>query len=186
MAVIVPGNRRHAIAEPDAEPHQRLGELLGAQLSGGIGGAVKWALRRARDDFGLGVIAGRVSDQRLDQQRPIHHQAAHQEPSCGRLFFFSTGIAQRSCESDTRRRVEETLPAAPAPSYERQTARERRVIRRALPNEDAPAKTTQIPESDDPAVYLRSELLGDDHGPFLQFADLQRFGVEPLIGRIFR
>jgi hypothetical protein len=35
-------------------------------------------------------------------------------------------------------------------------------------------------------VSLRLELLRDDHRPLLQFADLQCFGVEPLIGRIFR
>ena len=41
----------------------------------------------------------------------------------------------------------------------------------AHPVGSAPEKTIQILESRDPAVYLRSEILRDDHGPILQFSN---------------
>jgi len=86
VAMVVPGDRRHPVAEPDTETHQRLRELLGARLGIGIGKAMERAFRRARDDLGIGVIARRVADQRLDQQRPIHHQPTHREPPFARDF----------------------------------------------------------------------------------------------------
>src|SRR5690606_799431 len=77
MTVAVPGERRHAVAEPDAEPRERLGELLGADLRLAVVGAVDRPLNGARHDLGVAVVEGGVVDERGYQERALLDQAAH-------------------------------------------------------------------------------------------------------------
>ena len=78
MPVVVPGERGDALALPDAEPvPKRSGQLLGALAERGIGGAVRRRIRRAGHHLDCAVARRRVVQNRRDQKRPIHHQAAH-------------------------------------------------------------------------------------------------------------
>jgi hypothetical protein len=77
VAIGVPGDGAHRIAELDAQPLQRLGHLLGAPQRVPVAVAVHRPLDRARDDLDVGVVPpGEVDDLR-DQQRTVLHQAEH-------------------------------------------------------------------------------------------------------------
>ena len=77
MAMPVPGQCGHAVAQADAHPAQRIGEAAGAGLDLGVGGAVDRPLDRPGDHFGPGMMTGGVADDAADQQRLVLHQAEH-------------------------------------------------------------------------------------------------------------
>src|SRR3954471_24247985 len=77
VSMIVPGKRGNPIAKADAEPEKGSGQLLSARISLRIGISVESTLSRARHNLGVAVITRRVVNQRLNQQRLIHHQTAH-------------------------------------------------------------------------------------------------------------
>ncbi len=77
MAVAVPGNGAHPVAELDAQPLQGLGKLVGALGGIPVAVAVDRPFDGARDDLDIGVIGGRIVDDLRDQQRTVLHQAEH-------------------------------------------------------------------------------------------------------------
>ena len=77
MAVGVPGDGADPVAELDAQPLQRLGELLGALGRVPIAVAVDRPLDGARDDLDLGIVGGGEVDDLRNQQRTVLHQPKH-------------------------------------------------------------------------------------------------------------
>jgi len=77
VTIAVPGERADAVARLDAELHQRLRDLLGAQPGIAVGVAVDIALDPARHDFRVAMVEGGVLDELLDQERSVLHQAEH-------------------------------------------------------------------------------------------------------------
>jgi hypothetical protein len=63
MAVAVPGQRGHAVAERQAQAVQGIGDLARARGGVGVGVAVHVAFDAARDDLGVAVVARREFDQ---------------------------------------------------------------------------------------------------------------------------
>src|SRR5262249_2974304 len=77
VAPRVPGQRRHAVAEPDAILVKPLCQSQGAGTDLGIGGRVKRAFDRARDDRPLGLVDRGVFDDGMAKERPVLHQPKH-------------------------------------------------------------------------------------------------------------
>src|SRR5208283_5261438 len=77
VAIAVPGERPDPIAWHDAKSGQRARELAGTGVGVAIGVAMDRSLDGARYDLGIAVIAVRVSDQRRDKKRHLHHQTLH-------------------------------------------------------------------------------------------------------------
>jgi hypothetical protein len=77
MTEIVPGERRHAIPEADAELSQRAGQPPAAPLDLGISGSMERRAAKVRDDFSSAAMTRRVDDERGDQQRVALHQSEH-------------------------------------------------------------------------------------------------------------
>ena len=74
---IVPGERRHAIPEADAELSQRARQPPAAPLDLGIGGSMERRTAKVRDHFRSAAMTGGVDDERGDQQRVALHQSEH-------------------------------------------------------------------------------------------------------------
>jgi len=77
VAVAVPGQRGHAVAELQAQPVERIGQAACALAQVLVGVAVDVALHAPRDDFGVAMVAFCELDQRRDQQGLALHQAQH-------------------------------------------------------------------------------------------------------------
>jgi hypothetical protein len=61
---IVPGERRHAIPEADAELTQRAGQPPAAPLDLGISGSMERRAAKVRDHFSSAAMARGVNDER--------------------------------------------------------------------------------------------------------------------------
>ena len=77
MAIGVPGDGADPVAELDAQPLQRLGQLLGALARVPVAVAVDRPLDRARHDLDVGIVGGGEVDDLRNQQRTVLHQAEH-------------------------------------------------------------------------------------------------------------
>ena len=77
MAVRIPGERRHAVAERDAGLLQRLGDAARAGMDGAIVRPADRPFHGARDDFAVAVIERGMIENFMDQQRPVLHQTQH-------------------------------------------------------------------------------------------------------------
>jgi hypothetical protein len=73
----VPGERRDAVAEPEAVPGQALRHLQGARADLAIAGAMDRALDRARHDWPRRMLRRGVVDDAVDEQGPVLHEALH-------------------------------------------------------------------------------------------------------------
>ena len=81
VPVGVPRDRRDRVAFPQRQGLERLRELLRPAARVGPRVAADRAFDAARDDLDRAEDRGRVLEQRGDQERPVHHQPAH-ETSC--------------------------------------------------------------------------------------------------------
>ena len=84
MPVGVPGDGADPVAELDAQPLQRFGQLLGALVRVLVAVAVDRPLDGARHDLDVGIGGGRIVDDLRDQQRTVLHQTLHGVPSLTR------------------------------------------------------------------------------------------------------
>jgi hypothetical protein len=75
MAVVVPGNRAHCAASFEAHLGQGIGQLPDTLGRIGIGGAVQWAMRFARDDFLIAKLCSGVFEDARNEQWAFHHEA---------------------------------------------------------------------------------------------------------------
>ena len=80
---IVPCERRHAIAEADAEFAQRARQPPAAPLDLGVGGSMERRAAEVRDHFRSAAMTRGVGDERGNQQRIALHQSEHESPPCG-------------------------------------------------------------------------------------------------------
>ena len=83
MAVVVPGERRHAIAETDAELLERAREPPAAALDLGVGGAVERGAAEVGNHLRAAAMPGGMDDEGGNQQWIALHQPKHQ--TCLRL-----------------------------------------------------------------------------------------------------
>jgi len=77
MAMIVPRQGRHAIAGPEPQPRQGMGQLVHPHRALGIAVAVQARILIARHDDLFAVITCGMVEDIGDEQRRIHHQAQH-------------------------------------------------------------------------------------------------------------
>ena len=77
MPIGVPGDGADPVAELDAQPLQRFGELLGALVRVLVAVAMDRPLDGARHDLDVGIGGGRIVDDLRDQQRTVLHQTQH-------------------------------------------------------------------------------------------------------------
>src|SRR5262249_51448253 len=78
----------HAIAGPDAGLIEALRQAQRARAKLGVGGGVKWAFDRARNDRAFRVVDSGMVDDAMAKERPILHQSAHRVSS--QSSFFAT------------------------------------------------------------------------------------------------
>ena len=77
MAIVVPGERRHAIAEADAKLVERARQPPAAALDLGVGGAVQRGAAEVGDHLRPAAMPGGMDDERGYQQRIALHQPEH-------------------------------------------------------------------------------------------------------------
>ena len=77
VAEIVPGERRHAIAEADAEPAERPRKPPAAPFDLGVGRSMQGWAAEVRDHFRSAAMTRGVGDERGNQQRIALHQSKH-------------------------------------------------------------------------------------------------------------
>ena len=77
MAMGVPGERAHPVAELDAQLLQRFGELPGAPGGVLVAVAVDRPFDGPRHDLNVGIVGGGEVDDLRNQQRAVLHQAEH-------------------------------------------------------------------------------------------------------------
>ncbi|TSE37786.1 hypothetical protein Tfont_00784 [Tepidimonas fonticaldi] len=77
VAIAVPGQGGHPLAQADVHRVQRTRELAGTSGGLAIGGAVDVALDAARDDLDVAMVARGVFDQVRNEQGAVLHQAQH-------------------------------------------------------------------------------------------------------------
>ena len=77
MPVAVPGQRRHPVAELQAQGVQRVSHLAGTLRNLHVIGAVDIAFHTARDNLAVAVMPLRKIDQRCNQQRLVLHESEH-------------------------------------------------------------------------------------------------------------
>ena len=80
MAVVVPGERRDAVAELDPVALEPLRDFERAPAQLAVVGAVDRAFDEAADDLATRVLQGGEIDDFVNQQRPILHQPEHRSP----------------------------------------------------------------------------------------------------------
>jgi len=77
VAVAIPGQGRHTVAELQLLGIQCVGQLAGAGRQVAVGVTVDIAFHPARDDFCITVVALGKLDQRRNKQRLALHQTQH-------------------------------------------------------------------------------------------------------------
>ncbi len=80
VAVVVPGERRHAVAELDSVAREPLRDLQRAAAQIAIVGAMDRAFDKPADDLAARMLDGGEIDDLVNQQRPILHQPEHRSP----------------------------------------------------------------------------------------------------------
>src|SRR5688572_12344969 len=82
MAPGVPGQRRHAIADPHAVLAESLRQLQRSPAGCGVGRAVDPAFDRTGHDRPVGMVDRGMIDDPVAEQWPILHQAEHGVSPC--------------------------------------------------------------------------------------------------------
>ena len=82
MLVVVPAERGHPIAGTDAETLQRAGQAPRAGGEIGVGVPVDRLVRPTRDDLAPRKDADSVTENRLQREREVHHQAVQHGADC--------------------------------------------------------------------------------------------------------
>ena len=77
VAVAIPCERRDTIAKADAVRGQRVGHAARALGEVAVSLAMQVAFDAARDDLLIAMVTLRMSEERRDQQRLLHHHSVH-------------------------------------------------------------------------------------------------------------
>ena len=101
VPVVVPRDRRDAVALADPQVGQRAGEPPRPGVELAVAVAVNRSLGGPRDDLALGVVARGEVEQRGDEQRAILHQAEHFESLRGWLQSIRRSSTPCRCGSPT-------------------------------------------------------------------------------------
>ena len=80
MAEVVPGERGDAIAGLDAEATERVGEFTGACKRLCVRTTMSRMVGSDGYDLATGMLRLSVTEDRADQERPIHHLSEHKVP----------------------------------------------------------------------------------------------------------
>ena len=81
VLVVVPAERRDAVAALEAERLEPHGERAGAPGHLGVGVAVEALVGQARDDLGAPEVRLGAPQQRRERELEVHHHAVHRGPS---------------------------------------------------------------------------------------------------------
>ena len=107
VLVVVPHERRDAVAVLEAETAQRDREPLRARREVGVRVPVPALVREPRDDLALGVELVAAAEDRRDVQLVVHHQALHRAPPPSDV---SRVLSHRAGGSRPRRGAAPTRP----------------------------------------------------------------------------
>ena len=91
VPVVVPAERRDAVAGFDAEPRERVRDLARARVKRAVRVAVHRAVGEARDDLALWEERARAIEKMRQRQREVHHASGERHGAHRNAFAFDGG-----------------------------------------------------------------------------------------------